>query len=105
HRRAEIRRRPFVLAFSSRRSAVDNDNPGNFSRFSLREVTHDYRSFSSSRRNFRADRRASVGALGVCGWRSCYGGGAHKLIESRTWDWKPTDIEIDQTIDRYRLRG
>lgn len=31
--------------------------------------------------------------------------GLVKLIESRTWDWKPTDEEIDQTIKRYNLGG
>jgi hypothetical protein len=29
--------------------------------------------------------------------------GLIKLVETRTWDWKPTDAEIQEVIERYQL--
>lgn len=29
--------------------------------------------------------------------------GLVKLIETRSWDWRPTDAEIDAVIERYKL--
>lgn len=31
--------------------------------------------------------------------------GLVKLIESRTWDWRPTDDEFEATARRYNLLG